>query len=148
MTDFSKFFDLGAFKNGVDFSKLIEMNTQTLAALQEAGSIWAEGGKKLAERQAEIARQNIEATTETAKELATITGVASYFAKQSELLKQSFEKAVENSRELAEMASQTSAEAGDVLTKQMLANIDAIQKQTKPTKAAAPKAAAATSSKK
>lgn len=146
MTDFSKLFDLNAFRSGVDFSKLIEMNTQTLAALQEAGTIWAEGSKKLAERQAELARTQLEATTETAKELATIKGVEAYFAKQTELLKDSFEKAVENTRELAEMASKTSAEAGDVLTKQVLANVETLTKPT--TKAAATKPAAATSSKK
>lgn len=141
MTDFSKYFekymDLSAFGKGVDFSKLIELNTQTLSALQEAGTIWAEGGKKLAERQAEIARTNIEATTETAKELAAIKGVEAYIAKQSDLLKQSFEKAVENTRELAEIAGKTSTEAGEVLTKQLLANVDALTKAAQKTAAAA-----------
>lgn len=153
MTDFSKYFekymDLGTFTKGVDFSKLIELNTQTLAALQEAGTIWAEGGKKLAERQAEIARTNIQATTETAKELATIKGVEAYIAKQSDLLKQSFEQAVENTRELAEMAGKTSTEAGEVLTKQMLANVDALTKAAKTaSKTASTPKPEATSSKK
>jgi len=146
MTDFSKFFDANAFRNGVDFSKLIEMNTQTLAALQEAGAIWAEGSKKLAERQAELARTQLEATTESAKELATVKGVEAYFSKQTELLKTSFEKALENTRELAEIAGKTSTEAGNILTKQMLSNVDALTQSTR--KTAETKSAAAASSKK
>lgn len=146
MTDFSKFFDANAFRNGVDFTKLIEINTQTLAALQEAGTIWAEGSKKLAERQAELARTQFEASTETAKELATVKGVETYFAKQTELLKNSFEKAVENTRELAALAGKTSTEAGEVLTKQMLSNVEALTQSTR--KAAEAKPAAAASSKK
>jgi len=112
---------------GVNVDQVIEMQKRNLEAMTEANKLAAEGVQALAKRQVEIVRQGLEEMGEAMKDLMTAPSPEAGAAKQAEIAKHVFERAISNLRELSELASKSNAEALEVISQRIAANLDEVK---------------------
>ena len=109
---------------GVDVSALVEWQRKDLEALAEANRQAYEGMKALAQRQAEILRENL------SEWQGAMQGAVSpdALAKQSDAAKRGVQQAIDNFRELAAMETETRTNAWKVVQDRMQENMANLQK--------------------
>ena len=109
---------------GVDVSALVEWQRKDLEALAEANRQAYEGMKALAQRQAEILRENL------SEWQGAMQGAVSpdALAKQSDAAKRGVQQAIDNFREIAAMETETRTNAWKVVQDRMQENMANLQK--------------------
>lgn len=90
---------------------------RNLEALSAANQVVTESIQAISRRQAEVMRTNVENMLKASKEIWTSKSPETNTAKQAELAKSIYESAVSNAREISEMASKSSLEAFDIISK-------------------------------
>lgn len=104
---------------GMDVDGLMSSQRKNLEAIGEANKVAMEGMQAVAQRQAEIMREAMEAMTKATKDMAAIGSPQEATGKQADMVRESFEKAMANMRELAEMVAKSNSEAFDVVNRRM-----------------------------
>lgn len=105
------------YKLPLDFNGLFSMSRRNIEALSAANQAVAEGAQAVVRRQAEIVQRNIEDALSLVREVYSSKSPEASAAKQAQFVQKSMEEALSNARELIELASKSSAEAGEVLSK-------------------------------
>jgi phasin family protein len=124
--DFGKYFTNGKAPS-FDFDAIFALQRKNVEALTTANQLAFDGVKAVAQRQAEIARKAFEEFGKVTKELTTAGTPEDKFAKQADLAKTAFEEALVNLRELVDTLQKSQAEAVDVLSKRVVANIEDVK---------------------
>ena len=130
--DFGEFMDFSKFAEqfkvpGVDSQALVEAQRKNVEAMTKANRVALEGVQAVAQRQAEILRQAMEASSKAVREMAAPGQPAEKFATQTTMVKEAYELALSNMRELAEMSAKSNSEAADVLTHRFAASLDELK---------------------
>jgi phasin family protein len=127
---------------GFDLGAILDMQRKNIEAFTAASQTFTQGLQTVVQRQAEIARQQIEQF----QSLLTVTTpnapVEENLIKQTDLVKAAYEKNVANARELRDILNKVTTEASDILSRRVVAGLDEIKVAAKP-KAAERKAIAA-----
>lgn len=124
--DFGKYFVNGKAPS-FDFDAVFALQRKNVEAFTQANQLAFDGVKQVAQRQAEIARKAFEEFGKVTKELTTAGTPEDKFAKQADLAKTAFEEALVNLRELVDTLQKSQAEAVDVLSKRVVANIEDVK---------------------
>jgi phasin family protein len=138
-TDLTKFFDITGFT--VNIEKALEANKRSLEAIKKANTVIAEGASTVAARQLELTQSAMEESIEAARGLATTKGVDGFAAKNADVIRTTFEKGVHNALELMAIANKAQTEAAEIISKQLVENVNLLAEEAK--KAAAKGAAVA-----
>ncbi len=121
--DFSKFFVNGKAPS-FDFDAAFALQRKNVEAFTAANQVAFDGVKAVASRQAEIARKAFEEFGKVTKELTAAGTPEDKFAKHADLAKSAFQDALVNIRETVDTLQKSQAEAVDVLSKRVVANIE------------------------
>ena len=124
--DFGKYFVNGKAPS-FDFDAVFALQRKNVEAFTQANQLAFDGVKQVAQRQAEIARKAFEEFGKVTKELTSVGTPEDKFAKQADLAKTAFEEALVNLRELVDTLQKSQAEAVDVLSKRVVANIEDVK---------------------
>lgn len=124
--DFGKYFVNGKAPS-FDFDAIIALQRKNVEALSAANQLAFDGVKAVAQRQAEIARKAFEEFGKVTKELTAAGTPEDKFAKHADLAKNAFEEALTNLRELVGTLQKSQAQAVDVLSKRVVANIEDVK---------------------
>ena len=124
--DFGKYFVNGKAPS-FDFDAVFALQRKNVEAFTQANQLAFDGVKQVAQRQAEIARKAFEEFGKVTKELTAAGTPEDTFAKQADLAKTAFEEALVNLRELVDTLQKSQAEAVDVLSKRVVANIEDVK---------------------
>lgn len=149
-TDYSKFMDVSKF---ADFSKLADMskfadaskafgdfkvpafnmdaliacqkkNIETLTAANQAAF---EGLQAVARRQAELVRQNFEATAGAVQSMLSSPNPADRVSKQAEVTKSTVERSIANLKELSDLISRSQCQTIETVGNRVCESIDEMQ---------------------
>ena len=131
--DFNKFADLKAFGApfavpSVDTAALIEAQRKNLEAVTAANRAVYAGVQAVAQRQAEILRENVNAAVTAAREISGAGTPQDQLAKQAEVAKASYETAVANWQELAELNVKSGSEVAALINKRVTESLDEVKK--------------------
>lgn len=108
---------------GLDIEAMMARERSNMEALQQANQVAFDGMQAMANRQAEMLREAMEAWQQSARD-AVGSGVSPESAKQSaDLARKAFEQALANMRELAEMSAKTQREAYDIVRQRFEASL-------------------------
>ncbi len=120
---------------GVDMNALIANQKKNIDALNAANRMAVEGIQALAQRQAEILRQNMEEAAKAAKEIAGVGDPQEIPVKQVEIAKTAFENGLVNMKELADMTAKLNSDAQAQVNKRVAESFDELQEVLMPKKA-------------
>lgn len=115
----------------LDGERMIAAQQRNLDAWASAGQIVVDGVKAIAQRQSEMVQSSVDQWV--AQGQGAFNGKPADFkpADQIATAKSSYEAAISNARELTEIAMKAQSEAVDVLTRCLMANIDALKSLAK-----------------
>jgi len=128
---------------GFDFSAILDIQRKNIEAFTAASQTFTQGLQTVAQRQSEIARQQIEQFQSLLSVTTPNAPVEDNLIKQADLVKAAYEKNVANARELREILTKVSSEASDILSRRVVAGLDEIKAAAQPKKPAERKAIAA-----
>ena len=124
--DFGKYFVNGKAPS-FDFDAVFALQRKNVEALTAANQLAFDGVKAVAQRQAEIARKAFEEFGKVTKELTAAGTPEDKFAKHADITKAAFEEGLANLRELVDTLQKSQAEAVNVLSKRVVANIEDVK---------------------
>lgn len=116
------------FKQHFDFNQIFATQRRNLEALSAANQAVVEGAQAISRRQAELVRDNVEATLRASRELLTGGTPDASLSRQAEFARQWFESALSNVREVSEMAAKTGFEAFDRINQRISENLEELGK--------------------
>lgn len=117
-------FKLPAF----DANTVLAAQRKNMEVLSAANQVISESVQAISRRQAEVMRSNVENVLKASKEIWSNKSPETNTAKQAELAKSLYESAVSNAREISEMASKSSFEAFDLISKRAAESLSEINK--------------------
>ncbi|MFW0777468.1 MAG: phasin family protein [Rickettsiales bacterium] len=116
------------FKSSVDMNDLVSSGRRNMETASEINQIVVENAQAVTRRQAEIARDNVEAALEAGKELMSGGASQDNLAKQADVARGFFESSLANAREITEMLTKSSFEAYDVLNRRAAESMEEVSK--------------------
>jgi phasin family protein len=130
--DTSKFMDvskaMGEFKiPGFNVEALIAAQRRNIETLTAANQAAFESLQAIARRQAELARQNFEATAGAVQAVMTSQSSEERISKQAEATKASMERSIASLKELTEMMTRTHYQTIETVGNRVCESIDEIQ---------------------
>jgi phasin family protein len=128
---------------GFDFSAILDIQRKNIEAFTAASQTFTQGLQTVAQRQSEIARQQIEQFQSLLSVTTPNAPVEVNLIKQADLVKAAYEKNVAYARELREILTKVSTEASDILSRRVVAGLDEIKAAAQPKKLTERKAIAA-----
>ncbi len=112
---------------GFDADKITETHKKNVEAITQANQIVYETFQTLARRQFDMVRENMETTSEMAKELMNGSAPEQKVAKQADLISKAFERTISNYRELADMYAKSQNETTDIVSKRVVDSFSEIK---------------------
>jgi phasin family protein len=128
---------------GFDFSAILDIQRKNIEAFTAASQTFTQGLQTVAQRQSEIARQQIEQFQSLLSVTTPNAPVEDNLIKQADLVKAAYEKNVANAREVREILTKVSTEVSDILSRRVVAGLDEIKAAAQPKKPVERKAIAA-----
>jgi phasin family protein len=116
---------------GIDGDKLIAAQQRNLDAFASASQIVVDGVKAIAQRQSEMFQTSVDLLISAGQTAWTGKPMDFKPGDQIESAKSNYQTAVANAKELTEIALKAHAEASDVLTRCVMANIDDLKSLAK-----------------
>ena len=113
-----------------DVSRAMDFSRRNVEAFSAANQTVAEGVQALARRQAEIARDQVEAMLQTSRDMLTSSSPEANTKRQAELARDVFETSLNSMRELSELATKSSFEAFDLLNRRAAESMDEMSNLT------------------
>lgn len=117
-------FKLPAF----DVNAAIAAQRKNMEVFSAANQVIAESIQAISRRQAEVMRSNVENVLKATKDIWSNKAPETNTAKQAELAKSLYESTISNAREISEMASKSSFEAFDLISKRAAESLNEINK--------------------
>lgn len=128
---FDKF--IGDFKvPAIDLEKIVAAQTKNVETLTSANKLAAESAQDIFQRQAAIARENVEEITAAFQEMLAAGEPKDKLARQTELAREGFERGVANFKELTTAANKASKQVFDLLNKRFVESLTEAQGFVKP----------------
>ena len=112
---------------GFDFSAIFDIQRKNIEAFTAASQTFTQGLQTVAQRQSEIARQQLEQFQGLLTVAAPTAKVEDNVVKQADLVKAAYEKNVSNARELQDILTKVTNEASDILSRRVVASLDEIK---------------------
>ncbi len=140
--DFSKFMDMskmmGDFKMpGLNMEAMMAAHRRNVEAMTAANQMAIESMQLLARRQAELMRQNFEASTSLVQALMSSPSPEEKVAKQAQATKATMERCMNNMREMTDAVTRNQYQAMEVVSNRLCESMDELQNIIKqPTRAA------------
>src|SRR3954454_6251586 len=117
-----------AFKlPGFDVNTVVDIQRRNVEALTAANQTLVQGLQTVAQRQGEIARQSVKQFQDLLSVKPSSTSVNEVLVKQIELAKTAYEKTVADARELGDVVAKVGSEAGDILSRRVVASLDEVK---------------------
>ena len=116
------------FKSNVDMNDFVSTGRRNMETASEINQIVVENAQAVTRRQAEIARDNVEAALEASKELMSGGASQGNLSKQADVARSFFESSLANAREITEMLTKSSFEAYDVLNRRAAESMEEVSK--------------------
>ena len=113
--------------NGFDFEAVMAGQRRNIEAFTAASQTFTQGLQTVAQRQSEIARQQLEQFQGLLSVTAPTAKVEDNVVKQADLVKAAYEKNVSNARELQDILTKVTTEASDILSRRVVASLDEIK---------------------
>jgi len=111
----------------VDVDKFVAAQKKNFEAITAANKAAAEGVQAVFQRQAAIARENLEELTAALQELTAAGEPATKVARQAELTKEGYERSVANLKELNDSLTKTNTEVFELLNKRFVEGLDEVK---------------------
>jgi len=111
----------------VDVEKLVAAQKKNFDAIAAANKAAAEGVQAVFQRQAAIARENLEEITAAFQELTVAGAPETKVARQAELTKEGYERAVANFKELNEALNKTNTQVFELLNNRFVEGLDEVK---------------------
>lgn len=112
----------------VDVNSLTAAHRRNMEVFSAANQVISESVQAISRRQAEVLRANVETMLKASKDIWANKSPETNATKQVELAKSMYESAVTNAREISEMASKSSFEAFDLISKRAAESLSEINK--------------------
>jgi phasin family protein len=120
-----------AFKlPGFGVNTVVDIQRRNIEAVTAANQTLVQGLQTVAQRQGEIARQSIKQV----QDLLSVkpASVTETLVKQIDLTKTAYEKTVADARELGDIIVKVGSEAGDILSRRVVASLDEVKAAARP----------------
>jgi phasin family protein len=120
-----------AFKlPGFDVNTVVDIQHRNVEAVTAANQTLVQGLQTVAQRQGEIARQSVKQF----QDLLSVkpASVPETLVKQIDLTKTAYEKTVADARELGDIVVKVGSEAGDILSRRVVASLDEVKAAARP----------------
>ena len=123
---FAKLFQVPGF----DVNTIVDIQRRNVEALTAANQTIAQGLQTVVQRQGEIARQSVKQF----QDLLSVkpASVTETLVKRIDLTKTSYEKTVADARELGDIVIKVGSEAGDILSRRVVASLDEVKAAARP----------------
>ena len=112
---------------GFDFGAIFDIQRKNIEAFTAASQTFTQGLQTVAQRQSEIARQQLEQFQGLLTVTAPTAKVEDNVVKQADLVKAAYEKNVANARELRDILTKVTTETSDILSRRVVAGLDEIK---------------------
>jgi phasin family protein len=112
---------------GFDISAIFDIQRKNIEAFTAASQTFTQGLQTVAQRQSEIARQQLEQFQGLLTVTAPTVKVEDNVVKQADLVKAAYEKNVANARELRDILTKVTTETSDILSRRVVAGLDEIK---------------------
>lgn len=107
----------GSIPQMPDMQNIVDMGKRNMEACSEAAACVTEGMQTIARRQADLARNSVQKSLKTSKDMLVNGSPEINTTKQAEFAKSLIEQSVNNLREMSELCAKSAFEAFDVLNK-------------------------------
>ena len=122
-----------AFKlPGFDVTTVLDIQRRNVEALIAANQTIAQGLQTVVQRQGEIARQSVKQFQDLVSFKPSSASVTETLVKRIDLTKTSYEKSVADARELGDIVIKVGSEAGDILSRRVVASLDEVKAAARP----------------
>jgi len=125
---FAKLFQVPGF----DVNTIVDIQCRNVEALTAANQTIAQGLQTVVRRQGEIARQSVKQFQDLLSVKPSSTSVEETLVKQIDVAKTSYEKTVADARELGDIVIKVGSEAGDILSRRVVASLDEVKAAARP----------------
>jgi phasin family protein len=122
-----------AFKlPGFDVNTVVDIQRRNVEALTAANQTVVQGLQTVMQRQGEIARQSVKQFQDLVSFKPSSASVTETLVKRIDLTKTSYEKTVADARELGDIVIKVGSEAGDILSRRVVASLDEVKAAARP----------------
>jgi phasin family protein len=122
-----------AFKlPGFDLNTVVDIQRRNVEAVTAANQTLVQGLQTVAQRQGEIARQSVKQVQDLLSVKPSSASVPETLVKQIDLTKTAYEKTVADARELGDIVVKVGSEAGDILSRRVVASLDEVKAAARP----------------
>src|SRR3954469_22466717 len=122
-----------AFKlPGFDLNTVVDIQRRNIEAVTAANQTLVQGLQTVAQRQGEIARQSVKHVQDLLSVQPSSASVTETLVKQIDLTKTAYEKTVADARELGDIIVKVGSEAGDILSRRVVASLDEVKAAARP----------------
>lgn len=127
------------FKNNFDFNQMFAGQRRDIEAASAINQIAVESAQEISRRNAELARENVEAMLKAGKDMMSGSNPEASLSKNAQAARSFFENGLAHMREMSEMMTKSSFEAYDVMNRRAAEKMEELSKVSA---AAAPKKSA------
>jgi phasin family protein len=122
-----------AFKlPGFDVTTVLDIQRRNVEALTAANQTVVQGLQTVVRRQGEIARQSVKQVQDLLSVKPSSASITETLVKRIDLAKTSYEKNVADARELGDIVVKVGSEAGDILSRRVVASLDEVKVAARP----------------
>ena len=122
-----------AFKlPGFDLNTVVDIQRRNVEAVTAANQTLVQDLQTVAQRQGEIARQSIKQVQDLLSVKPSSASVTKTLVQQIDLTKTAYEKTVADARELGDIVVKVGSEAGDILSRRVVASLDEVKAAARP----------------
>jgi phasin family protein len=131
---FAKLFPVPGFTKlpGFDVTTVLDIQRRNVEALTAANQTVVQGLQTVVRRQGEIARQSVKQFQDLVSVKPSSASITETLVKRIDLVKTSYEKNVADARELGDIVVKVGSEAGDILSRRVVASLDEVKVAARP----------------
>ena len=120
-----------AFQQSLDLATAVQASQKNVETFQQASTVMAKTLNSCFEYQAKVFQEAVQDSSDAMRQLASAQGIEELMNTQGTLTKKVTEKTQQTSQELAKMIQDGQTKAIDIVTKQMMQNIQATASASK-----------------
>src|SRR3954447_14496430 len=117
---------------GFDVNTIVDIQRRNVEALTAANQTVVQGLQTVMQRQGEIARQSVKQFQDLVSFKPSSASVTETLVKRIDLTKTSYEKTVADARELGDIVIKVGSEAGDILSRRVVASLEEVKAAARP----------------
>jgi phasin family protein len=117
---------------GFDANTFVEFQHRNLEALNAANQALVQGLQTVAQRRGKLVQQSVKQVQELLSVKPSSASVTETLVQQIDLTKTAYEKTVADARELGDIIVKIGSEAGDILSRRVVASLDEVKAAARP----------------